>query len=399
LKKFTFNTSLAAIIAFLFLSAFSCNGGRNGEDKDSHRVILPAGEVHEGWYFAGGDRVYIEGTVNGDVYAAGGMVDISGTINGDLIIAGGQVNIGGTVSDDIRAAGGSVELSGKVGKDVTVAGGTVTMHRGADVTGNLLGAGGSIHLAGTIGKNVRIAAAEMSQTGSIGGNLDFAGEKLAILPGATIAGNLTSYGVSKSKLELAEGAVLGTTQITEPEQPRPGAKARPTRYILGFHPAWLLFKFFWITSLLVTGLVLVLISPKNFLAVGSTIIGRPGASALWGLIAFVVTPVAVVLLFITVIGLPIGLFVLALYFWLLYLSQLALGIALGSRIFGKEGAKGWNAFWPFAVGLIIIQLLSFIPFLGALICIAGIIFGLGAILLVFNPKRQQAPPAAAPAAS
>ncbi|MDH3252147.1 MAG: hypothetical protein OEM41_05100 [Ignavibacteria bacterium] len=398
MKPQTFRIATLPIIAVLILSAFSCRGGLRPDEKESHRAILPAGEVHEGWYFAAGDRVFIEGTVNGDVYAAGGIVDVSGTVNGDLIVAGGKVNIGGTVTDDIRAAGGSVEFSGKVGKDVTVAAGTVTMHRGAEVTGNVLGTGGSVHLAGVVGKNARVASGEMSQTGSIGGNLDFAGEKLAILPGATVAGNLTSYGVSKSKLELSEGAVRGTTEITEPEQRRPGDKSRPTQYILGFHPGWLLFKFFWLASLLVTGLVLVLISAKHFMAVGSTIIGRPGMSALWGLIAFVVTPVAVVLLFITVIGLPIGLFVLALYFWLLYLSQLTLGIAVGSRFFGKEGATGWNAFWPFAVGLIIIQLLTFIPILGPIITIAGIVFGLGAMLLVFNPKRPQPAPVAAPSA-
>ncbi len=105
-------------------------------------VILPASEVHEGWYFAAGDKVIIEGTVNGDVYAAAGAVEVSGTINGDLLVAGGDVTVSGTISDDIRAAGGSVRIDGKVGKNVTAAGGNVSVRPG----GRRLSGGLSCHL-------------------------------------------------------------------------------------------------------------------------------------------------------------------------------------------------------------------------------------------------------------
>ena len=81
-------------IVTIILAAALLPACKEGGEKTHRKVILPVGEVHEGWYFAAGDEVLLEGTVNGDVYAAGGMVEIDGTINGDLIVAGGQVNVG-----------------------------------------------------------------------------------------------------------------------------------------------------------------------------------------------------------------------------------------------------------------------------------------------------------------
>ncbi len=120
-------------LLFIPLVLWGCSGdSRNGVVK---RVVLPADEVHEGWYFASGDQVIIQGTVNGDVYVAGGMVQVDGIVNGDLLAAGGAVVINGRVSDDVRAAGGNVECNGSVGKNVTVAGGNVRLSRGAEVGG------------------------------------------------------------------------------------------------------------------------------------------------------------------------------------------------------------------------------------------------------------------------
>jgi cytoskeletal protein CcmA (bactofilin family) len=339
------------------------------------QVILPAGETHEGWYFAAGDRVLIQGTVNGDAYVAGGEVQVEGTINGDLLVAGGQVTISGEVTDDVRAAGGMVSLEGTVGKNATVAGGALKVGRKGVIEGGLLAAGGNVDLSGQIRKEVRVTSGEMTLTGKVDGNVIFAGKRLSVIKGAQVGGNLHARVENKDLATIADGTVSGTTEIT-PHELKPEAR------ILG-HRVWRFWaKVLWLLSLLLTALVCTFVFPKHLPAVGTAILQRPGRSALWGVVAVVLIPVVILLLVVIVIGLPLGLLLLVMFLWLLYLSQLTLGVALGKRFFVKEPRTPGKAFIAFALGIVIVQILTFIPYVRFFVTLAGVIFGVGAILLV-----------------
>ncbi len=357
------------------LQTISCRD--DGLDHKQYRkqVILPSGETHEGWYFAAGDRVLIQGTVNGDAYVAGGEIQVEGTINGDLLVAGGQVTISGKVTDDVRAAGGIVSLEGAVGKNATIAGGALKVNKTSIVEGGLLAAGGTIDLSGNIEKDVRITAGEMTLTGNVTGNLDFSGERLTVIKGAHVGGNLHAGVKSKELASVADGTVSGTTEITTKE-------AKPETHILGYE-AWRFWaKILWLLSLLLTALACTLLFRKHLPAVGAAILQRPGMSAVWGLLGSILIPIAILILAVIVIGLPLGLLLLALFLWVLYLSQLALGVALGERFFVKEPRTPGKLFLAFALGIIIVQTLTFIPYVRFLVILGGVIFGVGAILLV-----------------
>jgi cytoskeletal protein CcmA (bactofilin family) len=360
--------------ALLTFSLISCQGRESSEDKKIRRVFLGPGQTHEGWYFAAGDQVVIEGTVNGDAYIAGGVVEVDGTINGDLLVAGGQVTINGTVTDDIRAAGGSLRFDGKVGKNISAAGGSISIGKAAEIRGNVLSACGNLLIAGTIARELKVAAGDVSVTGSVNGNVEFGGENFSTLPGAKIGGNLRATVKEKESVEVSEGTVLGNVDIMTREM-------RLHRYILGFQPWFFWAKILWAVSLLFTGLVLMLIFPKQLVGIGSTISQLPGKSFLWGIVALFLTPIAVGLLLITIVGLPLGLFLLVMFLWIVYLSQLSLGVFVGDRLFGMEGKSKWNLFWAYAVGLLMIQALTFIPYVRFLVVLVGLIFGTGAILL------------------
>jgi hypothetical protein len=90
-------------------------------------------------------------------------------------------------------------------------------------------------------------------------------------------------------------------------------------------------------------------------------------------------PVAAVVLCATVVGVPLGLFVLVIYLWLLYLSQLTLGVALADILVGVDGKAGWRLFFGVALGLLVVQFLTYIPYLKTLIALAGLVMGLGAL--------------------
>ena len=158
--------------------------------------------------------------------------------------------------------------------------------------------------------------------------------------------------------------------------------------ILGYRAWRFWFKLLWMGSLLATGLFLIFAFPKRLVGIGTAITDRPGEALLWGVGGIILIPVACCILFVTIIGVPLGLILLSIFLWLAYLSQLSLGVVAGHRLFGTERKKGWGLVWGFAVGLVIVQALTFVPYLRFLVVAAGFVLGMGAILLAMKSEIQ-----------
>jgi cytoskeletal protein CcmA (bactofilin family) len=378
---------LAPVLALLLVS---CHGTESGKPQEgTGTVILPATEIHEGWYFAAGQSVIIEGTVNGDVFAAGGSVDISGTVNGDVVVAAGDVTVSGTVSDDIRAAGGTIRIEGKVGKNVTAAGGDLTVGRNAEISGALLALSGQARVSGTVKKDLMFKGGSATVSGTVGGNVNVEGDEFSTLPGAHVAGNVKARVRDESRLKIAEGSVTGKVEFVKATR-----EEAPT--ILGRSPGAFWFKILWTLWLFLSGLVLFALFRKIFIGYSAALRQRTVPCALWGIAGLVVLPIAMILLAITIVGMPFALLLFDLYFWMAYFSQLSTALLLGDLLFRNRESGGWAPFWAFAVGLLIVQVLTFIPYVTALVVIVGLVLGFGALLLLIGDawKLRRAPQAA-----
>jgi hypothetical protein len=371
--KTFFRTPILQVL-LLPLLAFSCREP-GLHSMGENRVVLPVGEIHQGWYFAGGDNVIINGTVNGDAFVAAGLVEIAGTINGELFVAGGQVDVSGSVADRIVAAGGVIRLTGKTGKSVIAAGGSVVLGRNGTVGENFLGAGGNLMIDGTIGGDARLASGEVVLAGEIKGNVEVAAERVLTEKGADIGGNLTIATRDSNHVNIAPGTTHGKLTVKlQKEEVRPR--------ILGMTPLGLVVWLLFMLSLLACALVLSFLFPDQTASIGTTIMVHPGQSALVGIATLILTPVLAAVLCITVIGIPLAGFAMMYYLWLMYLSQLSLGVALGSRLMEIGGKRGWALFGPIAIGVLIVEVLMFIPILNVLVVLAGLVFGVGALAIL-----------------
>jgi cytoskeletal protein CcmA (bactofilin family) len=365
----------AVLLGGLALTGFSCGGGIEEAPGGKRHVTLPAGTVHEGWYFAAGDEVIISGTVNGDAYIAAGMVQVDGEVNGDLIVAGGSVTINGQISDDVRAAGGNVECNGSVGRNFTAAGGTVRTGKESRIGGGVLAAGGTIMIGGEVTRDILLASGKATVSGTVDGNATVTGEALTLLPGGRVGGNLKVITNNKDRVEIAPDAVGGTVEIVA-KQPRDVPR------ILGFRKGEFWFRIAWVLSLIVTTLVWMLLFPRLLASFGSTVLARPGWCILWGLAAIIAIPMLMIILAITVAGIPLAFLLLAVTLWLIYISQLSLGVAFGLRALGGDGR--WRLFLASVAGVILVHVLMLVPYLGALLIVAGLILGLGSALVLIG---------------
>jgi cytoskeletal protein CcmA (bactofilin family) len=368
-------TIVVSFVLLLGVSAGAKEGRGNESDHDAV-TILPAGAVINQDYFAYGERVEISGTVNGDVYVAGGQVLVDGRINGDLLAAGGTVTIAGSVSQDVRVVGGQITLNGSVGRNLTVAGGDVDLSESAVVAGGLVSAGGRVRLAAPIGSSARIAAGSAIVSGPVRGNLDVMTGDLRLTSKAAVSGGLTYWSQEQASIDSGAKVAGGVTRKALPEMSRPRAET-----LLGaLAGVVIVAKLVSAASTLILGLLLIYLFPGYTQSTVSTLSARPGASFGIGLVALIITPVAATMLLVTVFGMPIGLMAIALYLVAIFLVRVFVIMWIGRVLLAWRGNEVRNT-WALVVGLIVYSLLTLIPFVGGLVALSAILFGLGASLL------------------
>ena len=87
----------------------------------SDLVLVRADDVVTEDLYAAGNRITIEGRIEGDLIAAAfEEVVISGEVTGDVTVVAGRVTITGTVGGSVRVAAGRVEVGGSIAEDLAV---------------------------------------------------------------------------------------------------------------------------------------------------------------------------------------------------------------------------------------------------------------------------------------
>ena len=351
---------------------------------DSPRV--PRGTTVSEDLYVAGREVEIAGTVTRDLLVMAGDLSIadSGRVDGNVNAAVDQATIAGEVGRSLRVAARDVTIVGTVGGDVVVAGATVEIERGASVAGDVIVAGGEVEILGDVGGDVRGSAGSVVIDATIDGDVRLDSDDIELRSDARIGGRL-EY-TSADEAEIDQGAIVtGGVDRDEPE--RFGLEDGLVGWLTG-----VILRLLW---LLVAGAVLILLLPRGCVAVADGVRHRPLGSLLYGLLFMIVTPILIVILLVTVVGLPVALIGLAAYLAALYLSQVVVGLAIGRFIlpnrWGDEG-RGFNLL-AMTIGVLIIAGLRLIPlpFVSEAIALIVAVFGLGAIVL--GPRlRKAAPP-------
>lgn len=340
--------------------------------QEAGKTVVKRGVISEDLYVAGG-RVDILAEVAGDVIAAGGRVTIGQVVTGDVIVIGGDVAVTGQVLDDVRAAGGIVTINGKISGDVIAAGGSVSVTPETTVGGKAWLAGVDVEVRGTIHRWLRAAAKTIRISGQIEGDVKLVAQEIEVLPTARIEGNFTYTSPREAKIDPA-AQIRGAVTHRRAEFPEDVARTAAAMVWIG--------RILLFPGLMAAGIVLFLLFPGFTVSAARTIKSNPWKSLAAGFALLVSTPVAGVLLCITILGIPLGLAVFALYFVSLLVGFLTAAFFLGdlgTRLFrrGPELSKGWRVL-SLVVALIVLGLARLIPVVGIMILFLALLFGLGA---------------------
>lgn len=360
---------LAAImIIAVWLYPLSATAQERPEDHSNKRVVtLRSDEVVNEDYFAWGDTVEILGTVHGDVYAAGGEVRIAGNIDGDLLAAGGKIDLEGKVAQDARIAGGEVTIASDIGRNLTVAGGKITLADAATVRGNVISAGDLV-ISNRINGNVKAMAGNLQVTSAakVGGDLTYRSPQPAQIDSGAKIGGMVMQKTPHRMFDFSPGQMIGA--------------------MAGL---FLFLKMISFVSTWILGLLLIFLFPGFSRAVVSTLREQPMASLGWGLVWLIVTPVVLITLLVTVVGIPLALIFFPLYFISLYLARIFIILWAGTALLERMGKRGHPG-WGLLIGLFLYTLLTLIPGPGGLISLVVVLFGVGAALLTLRAEYAAA---------
>jgi cytoskeletal protein CcmA (bactofilin family) len=369
----------AGLLAGLLVAAGPFAGAALAADTragSSLEIVDPVGED----LYGAAATVLVTTAVDGDAVLAGGTVTVAGDIAGDALLAGGSVDVAGVIGDDLRAAGGQVVISGLVTDQAIVAGGNVALAPEGAIAGRMWIAGNDVEVAGQVGGDLQVTAASVRIGGRIEGDVDIRARRIEIEPGAIIAGDLTWR--SDAEPVIAEDAqILGNVGGARPAFDDEGG-LRLGRGIGG--------RLALALAVFLATAVLWRLFPEFVRRGSGTLRAAPVRTLVAGGVAFMLTPLAVLVLLLTAIGWLLALVLVAGYAFALagtgLLALAALAEAFASR--GVPGA-GWSR------RLLLLALLSAgvvllqgVPGIGGLVTILLWLCGLGMTVRVL---REPAP--------
>jgi len=368
------NKSLGIVILVLALVPVLALGATM---KAGEEVAIPKGNDVEGNLYVAAGNVSINSIVSGDLYTAGGNVLITENVSNDIVVAGGSVTILGDSGDDVRVAGGNVLVVGNVGGELIAAGGSITVASDVSVGGDVVTAGGQITLDGTVVGDVEMYGGVATVNGRIQGNLIARVEdKLTIGSGAVIDGNLAYKAKSADALKMGEGAIV-TGEIVFEEIATVG-KAEAENFIVAVIGVFILFK---LASFVIVALILIWLF-KNFSnSVVRGVVQNPLRMLGYGFVTLIVAPAAAILLFVTLLGIPLGIMVLLSYGLLMLVSAIYAGVTTGawmSQLMHK--AQTPVVTWKNVLGgTVLLTAVTLVPIVGWIVGLLLFLVTLGSI--------------------
>ncbi|HSW37562.1 MAG TPA: polymer-forming cytoskeletal protein [Candidatus Saccharimonadales bacterium] len=311
------------------------------------------------------------GTSDHSVYKFGQTVNITGTIKGDVFCAGQTVTVDATVEGDVLCAGQTVTVRGKVNGNVRLAGQTLNLSAEVAKNGTLTGQMANVDKRTTVGGDLTLAAGQASVGGQIGRDLNARSEDLLLQSTSKVGRDLNYTAQATARLEV--GAVVSGQQLHN----YPSRAQRSSSWH-GFALVW---RMYWLFAAIFFAFVLVLLFPNLFRRWNQVAVDSLGTVLLTGFLSMFVIPVLAVSLFITVIGIPLGLFLLLLWAGLWVVSWPLAAYYLGSMVL----ARAKNALLVVLAGSVIISLLGFVPIVGWIFAMLMYWVGMGIALV--NLKR------------
>ncbi len=287
-----------------------------------------------------------------------------------------------------------------------VMGGDYTLEAGETLDGDLLVFGGNVTLEAEsiVQGNVLLMGGNANIDGEVGGDLALLGGNADLGATAVLQGSVISLGGNLSRAEGAEigGDVVSADEFSVPMQfDFPNFNFGRTR-IFGpfdgvgfrFSPVWDVLWFVFRSLLLAAlAILVVMFWPQPTARAAAAVVSQPILSGGLGLLTFIVAPILLVVLAITIILSPVSLLAGILLVVAGVFGWIAIGQEVGDRL---TEAFSWDVHPAASAGIgtlatsLVVGGVGLVPCVGWLGGVVVTAIGLGAVLLTRFGSREYA---------
>jgi cytoskeletal protein CcmA (bactofilin family) len=325
-------------------------------------------------------RGRIDGTIDGDLFFFGQSIEISGHIKGDAIIFGGSVRINGQIDGNVRSFSNNLTITGTVLKNVLTVNEVVNLDSAGKVVGSLTAFAETVGVDGQLGRDMMVMDDQTIISGTVHGEIRAKGRSLSIVSSADVTGPIHFEG--EQPATVASGAKLASpVEFTK--------RVHKSEYTEGHYYLW---RVIWTAAFILFGMVLFLLLPEfaeETLRAGE----RFGAPVGLGVLVFFAVPIAAIIACITVVGIPLGILTLGLWFLAINCAEIVVGTVVGTWILGKS-TDTWGLIGRMALGFVLVRVvytpLAHLHVIGFLVGLGIWMWGMGAISLAlynrFSPR-------------
>lgn len=359
------------LVSFLFVF-FPKNVSAKVLTNKEGTVELAKNETVNDDLIIGAKKVVLNNTVNGDVFIGAEETDINGIINGNLHIGSGKVSLKGQIKGNVYIGTGNLTINeSTIGGSLLIGAGSAVIDNKSLIKGSVFAGVGSITLDSKINRNLYLGAgnASLQNNTKVGMDLYYA------------------YNESDNKISISDKAVI--VGKTHSQKYNVNTKSADTKLIKKqFESFKLVTKFLSFVSTLVIGFIFLKLF-KNYFTESSLVLSQQFWKSLGiGFLVFITFFPAILILLISIIGIPlIGVLFLILFLFI-YLSKFVVSLSLGNMIAEKFKWNKLHSFWVFVLGLLAFYLLKAIPVTSGLISFLAVTVGFGALTINLFQKNK-----------
>lgn len=374
---------LGMVVSSLALVLISAPGASAWEMHKGGDITLSPKDVLVGSQLVVGNNLNINTKIDGDLICAGKDITITGEVTGDVLCAGQNLILNGKVGGNVRVAGQMITVNATVAKNANLFGQILTLSEKSVIMGELFTAGSDTTVNGRVMKSWAGSAENINVNGSVM-DTKFMDKNLTIGKTAVVAGKLTYTSSNDAMIATGSRLLKGSERLVPTEKVTATANQNFWRM-----PATAAKGFYWgskMTELVfgvLFGLIIVLLFPKWLEKAVGIANKKMGKSFLFGLIVLAVAPVLLVMMVITLIGIPLAMLlggVLAVWCGLAHVTAASM---IGTRLMAKQ-----TLMWRWLVGYIALWVVSLIPVIGWLVAFVAILTGVGAVKMSILHKDK-----------
>lgn len=340
--------------------------------------------IKENLYLAG-VRVNVSNNSPADLTALSSDITLSGKTEGDVSVVGRDVKISGETIGDLRVVGNNIFISGIVRGDTMIVGVNVQIDKSADLQGDVFIVGGQTNIDAQLKTYSKLVSGLVTINGNLSGNSDITTQKLVFGDSADISGSIRYF--SPDRFEKTDNSkVEGQISFNQINSIRDSNVFK--KVVLSFINFWMLLQF--VTTLILSAL-LVFVFRVSSQKINNYALNNFGISILIGILSLFIIPVVSVILFVSLIGLPLSILLGLITTIVLTLSWSMAGIVLGTlikKVFTKKDVKEGDeirttteiSFHYTTIGVVLLTVLQFVPFVGEVTRLIFFFVAVGAMM-------------------